>query len=361
MIKLLTVRHVGLLAVSIIFASAQIVATTSPLLADEGGVSFWLPGQFGSLAATPQQPGLSVATIYYHTSVKAQGDVSASREIEIGKFKPTLKVDLNINLKARADLAVFSPTYVFATPVLGGQLAVGMAGIYGRNNTTLDGTLTAALSTAAGTISTTRSGTIDSSLTGFGDLYPQASLRWNSGVHNFMVYSMADLPVGAYDSTRLANLGIGHYAIDGGGGYTYFDPTKGHEFSAVSGITYNYTNPYTQYRNGNDFHVDWAASQFLSKQFFIGGVGYFYKQFSDDSGAPPGTDGFKSRVSAVGPQFGFLFPVGNMQGVLNLKGYWEFDESRRAHGWNTWLVFAITPAAPEQQAAAAQRRPMSAR
>jgi hypothetical protein len=25
--------------------------------ADEGGVSFWAPGVFGSLAATPQQPG----------------------------------------------------------------------------------------------------------------------------------------------------------------------------------------------------------------------------------------------------------------------------------------------------------------
>ena len=29
--------------------------------ADEGGVSFWVPGFFGSLAATPQQPGWSLA------------------------------------------------------------------------------------------------------------------------------------------------------------------------------------------------------------------------------------------------------------------------------------------------------------
>jgi hypothetical protein len=34
--------------------------------ADEGGVSFWIPGLFGSLAATPQQPGWSLANIYYH-------------------------------------------------------------------------------------------------------------------------------------------------------------------------------------------------------------------------------------------------------------------------------------------------------
>jgi hypothetical protein len=37
----------------------------------------------------------------------------------------------------------------------------------------------------------------------------------------------------------LANIGLGHGAVDGGGGYTYFALTLGHEFSAVTGITYN--------------------------------------------------------------------------------------------------------------------------
>ena len=44
--------------------------------ADEGGVSFWIPGFFGSLAATPAQPGWSGTTIYYHDSVSAGGDVA---------------------------------------------------------------------------------------------------------------------------------------------------------------------------------------------------------------------------------------------------------------------------------------------
>jgi hypothetical protein len=68
--------------------------------------------------------------------------------------------------------------------------------------------------------------------------------------------------------SSLANLGIGHAAIDGGGGYTYFNPQTGHEFSAVAGFTYNFKNQDTQYQNGIDFHVDWGASQFLSKQVF---------------------------------------------------------------------------------------------
>jgi hypothetical protein len=165
-------------------------------------------------------------------------------------------------------------------------------------------------------------------------------------VHNFMTYLTGDIPVGAYDSTRLANLGIGHGAIDGGGGYTYFDPQTGHEFSAVAGFTYNFKNQDTQYQNGIDFHIDWGASQFLSKQVFVGLVGYAYQQITDDFGQHPILGGFRSRVVGFGPQIGYLFPVRDMQGYLNLKGYGEFDAANRPSGWNTWLTFSISPMAP---------------
>ena len=70
--------------------------------ADEGGVSFWLPGLFGSLAAVPQQPGWSLATVYYHTSVSAFGNTAAAREATIGRFSPTVNVDLNVKVRANA-------------------------------------------------------------------------------------------------------------------------------------------------------------------------------------------------------------------------------------------------------------------
>lgn len=47
--------------------------------ADESGISFWLPGQFGSLAAAPGTPGWSMAEVYYHTTVAAAGSVAALR------------------------------------------------------------------------------------------------------------------------------------------------------------------------------------------------------------------------------------------------------------------------------------------
>jgi hypothetical protein len=160
-----------------------------------------------------------------------------------------------------------------------------------------------------------------------------------------MTYVTGDIPVGAYDSKRLANLGIGHGAIDGGFGYTYFNPQTGHEFSAVTGFTYNFENPDTNYRNGIDWHLDWGASQFLSKQFFVGAVGYFYNQLTADSGQAAFLGDNKSRVAGIGPQMGILFPVGDKQGYINVKGYYEFNASRRPDGWNMWFTFAISPAA----------------
>jgi hypothetical protein len=79
----------------------------------------------------------------------------------------------------------------------------------------------------------------------------------------------------------------------------------------------------------------------------IGLVGYAYQQLTADSGAGATLGDYKSRVFAVGPQIGYLFPVGDMQGYLNLKGYKEFGAEHRAEGWNVWLTFAISPAEPK--------------
>jgi hypothetical protein len=112
-------RPIQRIAAIAVFALATIVSAPRSVLADEGGVSFWIPGFFGSLAATPQQPGWSVATIYYHTSVSAGGDVALAREITTGRIPINLSASLTASLDANADLGLVIPTYVFATPVLG--------------------------------------------------------------------------------------------------------------------------------------------------------------------------------------------------------------------------------------------------
>jgi hypothetical protein len=96
----------------VVLALSAAAAMPKAAAADEGGVSFWLPGLFGSLAAVPTAPGWSFAAIYLHSSVSAGGskDFPQGGEIRVG-------------LDGGADILAFGPTTRLARPVLGGQAA----------------------------------------------------------------------------------------------------------------------------------------------------------------------------------------------------------------------------------------------
>jgi hypothetical protein len=81
--------------------------------ADEGGVSFWLPGQFGSFAAVPTTPGWSLGAVYYHASSDAGGGKEFPRGGRV-----------TAGLDVTADLLFLAPSYAFDDRVLGGQAAL---------------------------------------------------------------------------------------------------------------------------------------------------------------------------------------------------------------------------------------------
>ena len=62
-----------------------------------------------------------------------------------------------------------------------------------------------------------------------------AALLEQGRVNNFMAYLSGDIPVGSYNPDRLANLGIGHGAIDVGGAYTYLNAKTGTDSRRLSG------------------------------------------------------------------------------------------------------------------------------
>jgi len=324
------------IAVSIAAAMALSAAPISAH-ADEKGVSFWLPGLFGSFASVPGSPGWSGTAVYYHTSV---GSSAGANFQQGGKVVA--------GLGGQGDIALYGVTYTFAQPIVGGQFALSMYNIAGRNAADVSATLT-------GPFGRQISGSRSDSLTAFGDLIPQATLKWNNGVNNFMIYGTGDIPVGSYDPNRLANLGIGHGAVDGGAGYSYLNPATGWEFSATGGLTYNFENMSTNYQNGIDGHLDWGISRFLTQQFDVGAVGYFYQQLTGDSGSGDRIGAFESSVAAIGGQANYLFPIGDkLKGVAGLKIYKEVYSQNRPDGWNAWLTFNISEAM-------AQAKPVTAK
>jgi hypothetical protein len=292
-------------------------------LADEGGASAWLPGQFASFAAVPGDAGFSLETTFYVRKGAASADFSRGANLLAG-------MDVN------EQYAYITPSYTFAEPVLHGQLSLGLTFSVGRNDTSVGGVLSGPL---GGSLSAARS----DGAAGISDLYPIASLKWQVGSHNFMAYTMASAPVAAYDPNRLAGVGIGHWALDAGLGYTFLPP-GGFEVSLVAGMTYNFVNPSTNYQSGMDGHIELATSYALSEQAYVGLVGYFYNQVSPDTGGPALLGGFRSRVAGAGPQAGWSFTAGPVAVDVNLRGYKEFAAQNRPEGWNAWLTVSLSAA-----------------
>lgn len=300
-----------------------VIMLSTYVLADEGGVPFWMSGQYASLVAVPPESGWSLVVQGYYYDGKAPSGKSLSRgdSFEYG-------------LSARVPIVLYRMSYVPEEKVLGGKLMLGYSYGYGWNTTSAEITL---LPHGRG-----REFESSDSVSGSTDLYPIASLTWGSGVHNWMTYFTGDVPVGAYDPKHIANIGIGHGAIDAGGGYTYLDQQSGREFSAVFGLTYNLENTDTNYKNGVDSHLDFGVSQFLSANWQVGVVGYVYYQLTDDSGSGAMLGPFESRVAAVGPEIGYMFTIDGKPAYVNLRGYREFWGQRRLEGSTVFATFMIS-------------------
>ena len=112
-------------------------------------------------------------------------------------------------------------------------------GTYGRTSASLDGTLSGTLTTPVRRVSFSRSDSISDSVTGFGDLLSDVLGALECGRQQLYDLHHRGHSGRRTDSTRLANIGIGHGAVDGGLGYTYFNPKTGQELSGVLGFTYN--------------------------------------------------------------------------------------------------------------------------
>ena len=99
--------------------------------------------------------------------------------------------------------------------------------------------------------------------------------------------------------------------------------------------------PATQYKTGDEFHLEWAVTQYLSKEFSIGAIGYFYRQFTPDSGAGASFGPFMGQVAAVGGTLGYNFKVGNYPIAARVKVYSEFAVRNRLEGTGGFFTLSV--------------------
>jgi hypothetical protein len=144
------------------------------------------------------------------------------------------------------------------------------------------------------------------------------------------------LPLGSYDEDRLANIGRNYWTFEPVAGLTYLSDT-GVELSGKFMYDINLENTDTNYKSGQEFHFDYTAGYHVDKNLAVGLGGYYYYQTTDDekNGDKVGTDGFKGRVMAIGPQAAYNYK--NM--AFTLKWQKEFEAKNRPQGNNFWGKF----------------------
>jgi hypothetical protein len=144
------------------------------------------------------------------------------------------------------------------------------------------------------------------------------------------------LPLGSYDEDRLANIGRNYWTFEPVAGVTYLSDT-GVELSGKFMYDINLENTDTNYKSGQEFHFDYTAGYHVDKNLAVGLGGYYYYQTTDDekNGDKVGTDGFKGRVMAIGPQAAYNYK--NM--AFTLKWQKEFEAKNRPQGNNFWGKF----------------------
>jgi len=335
------IRHLGVGAI----LSAQLLFHTAAYAAEDGK-SIYLLGSAASMAGIMPPSGFYFSTLGYYYHGEAKGGAALSRSLrQTNSSLPSFtSLQLNANMKVKADVALAAPTLLWVAPetILGGKIGVGLILPVGSQSTQIDLAARGALTFPNGTIlgrgSTYRA---TESTFAVGDPLLTSFIGWNAGNFHWKLAGLVNIPIGSYDKSNLVNMGFNRWAADLTASLTYLNPQTGFEISVSPGITFNGNNSATRYRSGTEFHIEAAVMQHFSKSFAIGVVGYHYEQLSGDSGAGAVLGPFKGRVSAIGPNISYNFQIGDIPFITSLRWMREFNAKNRLQGDVGMLTITI--------------------
>lgn len=172
------------------------------------------------------------------------------------------------------------------------------------------------------------------SKTGMGDIQMGLLNAWH--FKNFHMAFGPDifLPVGSYDKDDIANIGRNYFTLEPVFAMTYLNESD-FEVSAKFMYDINSENTDTNYKSGQEFHVDAFVGMHKGPWAF-GANGYYYKQVTDDKlDGDKYLDGNKGQAIAIGPEVNYSYK--NMG--FHLKYQKEFEVENKAETEKVWFKF----------------------
>jgi hypothetical protein len=324
-------------------SSALCLSCLSPVMAAEGGVGVFLLGSHATGAGITPPPGVFFQNDFYYYD----GKLASGRTLPTGGL-------LVANVSAQSWIEL--PTTLWVTPakVLGGDLAFSLTVPVGepRVNANL-------------LVNSPRFGPIglnvSDSQANLSDFFLQSFVGWHAGNFHWQLGVGGVIPSGTYVAGQLSNASLNRPALDVFGTLTWLDPAIGWDLSAAMGVTFNQTNTATDYKSGDEFHLEWAATKYITKEFTLGLVGYYYQQLTADSGTGARLGGYEGRVVALGGSIGYTFEIEKLPISTRLKVYREFDAVNRMEGTAGYFMVSVPVAIDTNAIALSQGRAVKAK
>jgi hypothetical protein len=179
-----------------------------------------------------------------------------------------------------------------------------------------------------------------------GDPLVSALLGGEQGNFHWQLGWLVNIPVGNYEPNRIANITFHRWAADFAYAATWLNPNVGMELSGNVGITLNGTNPDTDYHTGHEFHLEGAIAKHVGRERYASVIGYYYNQFTPDTGRGAVRGGFEGRVAGLGVALGGTFMLHSTPVSASIKYVHEFHTRNRLTGDAVFFTFAMPLAAP---------------
>jgi len=302
----------------------SLISSIVPARAAEGATGVYLLGTKGPGAALSPPPGL-----YYQSDIYLyRGTIDRTRQLPTGGI-------IAAGVDAHAVINLSTLLWTAPWEVAGGRMALSATLPAGRKS--LDASLVTNLPLVGEGLVRGRS----DSLATFGDPSLGASLAWQSGKIFVQSGISVNVPVGDYRRGRLANVSFNRWGYDLTTALTWLDADGGHDVSVAAGYTVNGTNPATDYRTGDELHLEAAATQYLSAQWSASLLAYHYQQISADSGGGALLGPYKGRATAVGASLSYNFQAGGRSISTRLKYFHETAVLNRARSNNMFLTISM--------------------
>jgi len=313
----------------ILFTFALIASLPPAILnAEQTGSGHYTPGATASfIDALPDKPGLVVENIFLNYN-----DANAGARLPFGHGD----VALNLNANVYADS--FFMMYTFAPKILGGHYAVATSIPYEWSEVKVTGTIDI--------LGIPHSGIRSDRVSGLGDIeFWPFMLGWTNGDLKYDARCAVYAPSGLYDASQLANVGLGYWTFEPELTFSWLSSKIGTEARVFAGMDFNTKNTDADYQSGDIFHIDATVAQhlpLLGGTAGVGANGFYYKQFTADSGSGAKQLGsFEARSEGVGPVVSYLHPIGSKQFAIEAKWLPQTDAKNTTKGSFIWIKIAL--------------------